>query len=887
MARQDLQKTWKLWQEKLTRLRKARVIEAAEAIKFQLDKQIEETEIELAKLERVLTAPTSAQLPETPELQRYAQHLIAHNQYLPQQGIHAGGKPVTIELEKIFITLRTLRERTVRVGEDGLDEEAGRAPGERAKMEDRTRTETVSVPVPEVLGERRRLAILGDPGSGKTTLLQYLTLLYAKDLVKPGGNVPARLGLDESGYLPILLYLRQVGVFLHKNYPADDTCDGHGLLFDLLRETLTSHRAEMPEDFFEAALREGRAVVLLDGLDEVADPGLQRRVVKLVECLVKAYPKARYIVTCRVVSYKDDARLQEQFDLASIQDFSLADVEQFLTHWHRQIAHSLIENPAGAEAQAGNQTRDLLAAIKANPSILALAINPLMLTVIALVHREQVKLPDRRSDLYEVVIKALLETRDEARNIQLPAILPDGGSIGVEVRLNVLQELALYMHNAEQKDIEKADLREFLTTRYFKEMVGKKIEAQAAADRFLHIIMERTGLLIARSQTLFSFSHLTFQEYLAGRAMTDQDDPTAYILARTANPWWREAILLAAGYLADGGPKRPSRLIRAIAGQTEEPARFHNRILAAECVRDVTSGRVEPALIRDLKAQLWQAVAAPLPLADQNTDALKAMINRKAAVTEALAWLDAGYWRPPYGEPEWAQIPAGRFMMGSDDSDKEAYAREKPQHPVKLSAYAIAKTPVTNAQYEIFVKATGQTAPQHWTDGKPPKGKDSHPVTYVSWEDASAYCQWLRQMTGRDIRLPTEAEWERAARGADGRRYPWGNEFEIGRCNNDSLGLRDTSPVGIFLNGASPEGLLDLSGNVYEWCLDWFSGEYYAECLGKGILENPTGPADGSNRVIRGGSWFYDGQSFRSAFRNLNSPGHRDYSVGFRLVFVP
>jgi formylglycine-generating enzyme required for sulfatase activity len=174
---------------------------------------------------------------------------------------------------------------------------------------------------------------------------------------------------------------------------------------------------------------------------------------------------------------------------------------------------------------------------------------------------------------------------------------------------------------------------------------------------------------------------------------------------------------------------------------------------------------------------------------------------------------------PPEFEPEMVLIPAGEFLMGSDPSvDKDARDNEQPQHTLSLPDYYLAKTPVTNAQYAAFVQATTyHRQPGGWEHGKPPKGREDHPVVNVTWHDAVTYCRWLSEVTGRPYRLPSEAEWEKGARGSDGRIYPWGNQWDAKRCNTRESGKRDTTPVGAFPEGASPYGLLDMAGNVWEW----------------------------------------------------------------------
>lgn len=227
-------------------------------------------------------------------------------------------------------------------------------------------------------------------------------------------------------------------------------------------------------------------------------------------------------------------------------------------------------------------------------------------------------------------------------------------------------------------------------------------------------------------------------------------------------------------------------------------------------------------------------------------------------------------------------IRGGEFLMGNDGrgDDGPGDEDERPAHRVTVNAFRLDKYETTNAMYDAFVRATRRAPPFHWADGGYPEGTADHPVVYVSWHDAEAYCRW----SGK--RLPTEAEWERAARGGDGRRFPWGNEFSALNANTPQYWLAQrasghTMPVGSFPQGRTPEGVEDLAGNVYEWVADW-----YQPYPGN---QHPNVHYGTKNKVLRGGSW-YDclsygcGLSSPAYNRSRFAPDIKNKGFGFRCA---
>jgi sulfatase modifying factor 1 len=259
--------------------------------------------------------------------------------------------------------------------------------------------------------------------------------------------------------------------------------------------------------------------------------------------------------------------------------------------------------------------------------------------------------------------------------------------------------------------------------------------------------------------------------------------------------------------------------------------------------------------------------------------------------------------------PELALIPAGDFVMGSDDADED----ERPAHTVFVDDFLIGVHPVTNAEYARFVRETGHRAPAiyelplvvsaggrdrertfrsvgqayTWSEMDPPNNRLDHPVTLVRWDDAVAYCAWLSASTARAFRLPTEAEWEKAARGGlEGKRYPWGDRLDRNMANfltDPSLkAIQGTTPCRTYPpNGY---GLFDAIGNVWEWVQDWYDQDYYRTSPPR----NPLGPAQGPLRVIRGGSWLVaDMRMLSCSHRHKVPPDTYSYGIGFRVACAP
>jgi formylglycine-generating enzyme required for sulfatase activity len=256
--------------------------------------------------------------------------------------------------------------------------------------------------------------------------------------------------------------------------------------------------------------------------------------------------------------------------------------------------------------------------------------------------------------------------------------------------------------------------------------------------------------------------------------------------------------------------------------------------------------------------------------------------------------------------PDLSRIPAGDFLMGAADAEDD----QRPVHRVFVNEFFIGRFAVTNDEYARFIRATGYPPPMvrglplitsggrdstfreiaagySWDGALPPTGRGSHPVVLVRYDDALAYCAWLSDALARTVRLPTEAEWEKAARGGvEGQRYPSDNDIDASHANflTDPAAKRQRSTRATGTYQPNAYGLHDMAGNVWEWVSDWYGGDYY----GLGDSRDPRGPAIGNMRIVRGGSWVSDDPTMlRCAYRHRVPPDTYTYSIGFRIVCLP
>lgn len=355
---------------------------------------------------------------------------------------------------------------------------------------------------------------------------------------------------------------------------------------------------QLPHDFFQQRLSQGRCIVLLDGLDEVAERRKRARIVEAVRSFTRHFQGNRFVLTSRPRGYEGETQqlLADLYACCTIRDFDDADMTAFAHNWYAAVICDRMGDTPAARAEAQRQADDMLHAICADPRVQALAHNPLLLSVLAMVHQRGVGLPQRRAELYDECTDMLLGYWDQTKGGEAARQLATYGTLSRSEKRTLLEPVALWFHERGEQGMEASQAAlEGEITRQFIDLLGDDNEtAGNRARRFLRVVDERAGLLVERETGTYAFTHLTLQEYLAARAIADCDDYIDRTLQHLHDPWWREVLLLQAGHLSDvrhfgrRARRLTSDLLGAIrnAGSWLEPVLKRDLLFAFRCLAD-------------------------------------------------------------------------------------------------------------------------------------------------------------------------------------------------------------------------------------------------------------------------------------------------------------
>ncbi len=689
------------------------------------------------------------------------------------------------------------------------------------------------VDIENLIVENDYLLIEGQAGSGKTTLQKHA----AYSIVNRQ--------FDESlnDYLPIMIFLKEIqGYLVNHGNRVTNGITAENILKDYFEPN------GLTVDLIKAYCNAGKAIFFVDGLDEIG-AGNRELVVNALAQFRNNYANCKMVLSGRPHGIDNVVLNRFPDKFVKIHPLIKEQIDTFIRRWFNFLYSK------GAEI--GKKTADeMIGEIVSHSGINELTETPLMLTAICILSYDGRKLPEQRAELYNKFVDNLVYRRyDDPEKVS-----------------NFLNELAFEVHTAGKRGFDNDDALKVLGRHYVKrekeendeEYIQRIEDNKSELNKKFEEIEQNCGL-IKLENGKYDFWHLTIQEFLAARYIaTMKFDYINEIKDYWDNDWYKEVVRLLIGFLSLKNQAWANRIVENQL-DNKDSTPFKRWRLASSSPCDVHKDNRNEDVVNKARNCL-------VSIFDSEPDP-----KRKFDAGETLGWLG-----DPRDLQEFILVEGGEYYLSG-------LQRKEDIEPFKISKY-----PVTNSWYEEFIKGNGYTIKEYWskegikwlekTNTKQPRYWNDRkwkcpnsPVVGVSWYEAQAFGKWLtiKEKNGNSYRLPEEKEWEAVAAGKKGRVYPWGPEWDKNKCNNGYTDINKTSSVGIFKNGDTPKinnkSVSDLSGNVWEWCLNFYDED-----------------SSGSNRVLRGGSWYFSEQNCRSASRSYNNhPEDRNCFIGFRLVFVP
>jgi formylglycine-generating enzyme required for sulfatase activity len=816
---------------------------------------------------------------------------------------------------------------------DILVEEAALIKGDYDILEER-QAKGELVPLADLLTGNKHMAVMGVAGCGKSTLLAYLATCLATNAQK-GKLLPFNLPKKRETLIPILIPVssfmpsfEQMQQLLEKkkqeakSKPAPpgskappEKADAHplaakkqvneasseqnnkeqgqknpeesdllaGFLQKLILQYLQNCLPAMPKaiDFFERLLQGGGCLLMLDGLDEVNKPDkriLMRQ--QLNDLVKKIFPESLVLVTAREVGMAisgmsegnaSDAVIGEGFTFLHLRRLAShsKSIEQLVLIWVRQF------NPRKTDAL----NHDIMAVIgdlnqrSALPGLQPFISTPMMVNLLISARLGITEWPPVDVKLVDILLKVILKYQTRTDDPLRREKVDWGGT--VEEQIEWLTKLAYEMHKMgpEGTAIPETKVRYFL----------KDTLPEEKLDMFLNAVRMR-GVLLEERAGSYRFNHLLFQKFLAVRMIvTNLETKLDELEFNLSKSWWRSALMMV---------NRFAEIFKPAFAQPYTEWLMKFQLVGLDLAGAALLETQEP------KADERHKIARELA----------ALLGDKKITATNLQRASAGNTLGRLGDPRFhtidawflpvdelfgfVPVPEGNYVIGSNpERDSDATVKEVPLHELKLYSYYISRYPVTVAQYRAFITETGYKL----ADPRSLESLANHPVAWISWDDAMLYCQWLEHKLTNSISsppelaeklktgdwkltIPSEAEWEAAARGNRGRLYPWGSPFDLKKANTSESNIGTTTAVGCFPTGESQIGLQDLCGNVWEWTRSVYRIYYYTSNDGREDLNSRD------FHVLRGGAFNSTHKSSRCAFRNMYYPDYKDEATGFRTM---
>ncbi len=813
----------------------------------------------------VSTSPVSP----TPYFTVWQRHLAAECARLPlevldpRQGLEQTANP--IQLPDIFVPLNAIAPTKKWQDAEHSNQQLIREISAAQHDDSATKPE----PVMALLEHHRLAVLLGDPGSGKSVMLNHLCW----QLIENSAQLPDYL----RGCLPVRIILRRVAI------PPTATEGKAAWIWDALHADIAEHlenkenAAAVIAFLKQRLLEQSTGLILLDGLDEVSGSQTTNKqhshrslLLQAINKLITELPeKTRFIVSARPYAYTDPRWRLPNFTTLILTSFDKDQRQQFIEGWYNAAKQRF-----GLRDETLKQrVPELLKQVEDKQHLRELAKRPLLLTLIATLHASGKRMPEDRAELYEESVNLLLYQWRNAKDFT--ANTEQSLHIDETILRGCLQNLAYTAHHQQSLQTKQSDDSADINEKQLLIACAPLLKTMGT-EQLLTYLQQHSGILIARDNDQYAFPHRSFQEYLAMGWLTGKSGNELSLTVR-ANPlWWHEVFLLA----LLNQRKTPKFAISYIQELLENQTPANDNLQRLLVLAGL--GLVELGLTgsnnTDFQTQrdtIRQGIVTLL----HTPESLN--IPERAEAGRVLG--DIGDPRPGTGlnakgvpNIDWKPIPKGEITL------------ENNAGTFPVEAFHLARYPVTNAQFQAFIDdPDGYTNAQWWAglDQQHDKPESSsrnnanHPRERVSWFEAIAFCAWLSARLNQDIRLPTEWQWQQAAcSGHPTFDYPWGRDYKSGYANIDETTKKDgsyflqrTTAVGIYPKGDSQQDVSDLSGNVWEWCLNTYKNAEH-------ILASGT-----DSRVVRGGSWLDFSDHARASFRNDLHPVVRLNRLGFRV----